>query len=442
MKKKLVLMTSALMTITLLAGCNKHTHEWGDVSYTWAEDNSTCTATRVCLDNEKHIETETVNSSYKVVEEAKCEEPGRGRYTADFTSEAFIDQTKDVTIESKGHKWGNPSYVWSDDNTKCTATAICENDSTHKLEETVDCKYDVVEAATEEADGKGKYTATFTKKEFTTQEKEVVIESLPTLSKLTFTSNGDGTYSVKCKDRYITGIVKIPSTYGDGEEEGAVTTLPEQAFFGAGTFTEVFIPSSIKTIGTDGFYKCEKMTDVHFAENSVLESLGNYVFQRCHSLVSVTLPKSVKTLGEQVFDELDNLESVVFEEGNELESIGGMCFSQCPKLKTIKFAETVKFKELDYNTFRELTALEELDLPNSVESIASYGIRECSSLKTLWLSKGLKTLQSYSIDTCPIEYLHFKGTVEEWNQIDKKNNWCYTVSTNVVHCTNGDVNIK
>ena len=441
MKKKLVLMTSALMTIVLLAGCNKHTHEWGDVSYTWAEDNSTCTATRVCLDNEKHIDTETVNSSYRVVEDAKCEEAGKGRYTADFTSEAFVDQTKDVTIEAKGHKWGSPSYVWSDDNTKCSATAICENDSTHKLEETVDCKYDVVEAATEEADGKGKYTATFTKKEFVAQEKEVVIESLPTLSKLAFTKADDGTYSVKCKDKNITGIVKIPSTYGEGEEEGIVTTLPEQAFFGADKFTEVFIPSSIKTIGTDGFYRCEKLTDVHFAENSVLESIGNYTFQRCRSLVSVTFPKSVKTLGEQVFDELDNLESVVFEEGNELESIGSMCFSECPKLKTIKFAETSKFKELDYN-FTELGALEELNLPNSVESIKSYSIRECSSLKTLWLSKGLKSIESYSIDTCPIENLHFKGTVEEWNLISKEYNWCYTISTNVVQCTNGNVNIK
>jgi hypothetical protein len=88
-----------------------------------------------------------------------------------------------------------------------------------------------------------------------------------------------------------------------------------------------------------------------------------------------------------------------------------------------------------------LGALEELDLPNSVESIKTYSIRECSSLKTLRLSKGLKTFEIYCIDTCPIENLHFKGTVEEWNKIEKAHNWAYSISTNVVHCTDGDVAI-
>ena len=485
MKKKLVLMTSALMAISLLAGCGAHSHEYVLVdevaatctesgvhahytckgcdklfdedkeettlaaltiaalghdykfdSFVWADDYS-AQAKHVCSRDNKHVEMRDATVTSKVTKDATCEEDGVETYTATYDVHT---ETKEKVLSKLGHAYGDPTYEWSEGGKYCTAISICGNDSTHKLEETVECKFDVLEAATEEADGKGKYTATFENEKFTTQEQEVVIESLPTLSKLTFTSNGDGTYSVKCKDNDITGRVKIPSTYGDGEAEGSVTSLSNQAFFGADEITEVFIPSSIKTIGSDGFYRCEKMTDVHFAENSVLESLGDYTFQRCNSLVSVTFPKSVKTLGQRVFDELNNLESVVFEEGNELESIGGGCFGGCPKLKTIQFAETSKFKELDY-TFQELGALEELDLPNSVESIKTYSIRECSSLKTLWLSKELKTLAIYCIDTCPIENLHFKGTVEEWNKIEKERNCCYQIATNVVHCTDGDVTI-
>ena len=481
-------MTSALMTITLLAGCGQkaHSHKYVLVdevaptctengvhthytckgcdklfdedkkvttlealtiaalghdykfdSFVWADDYS-AQAKHVCSRDNNHVEMRDATVTSIVTKDATCEEDGVEVFTATYDGHT---ETKEKVLSKLGHAYGDPTYEWSEGGKYCTATAICGNDSTHKLEETVECTFKELEAATEEADGKGKYTATFENEKFATQEKEVVIESLPTLSKLTFTSNGDGTYSVKCKDSNITGRVKIPSTYGDGEAEGIVTTLPNSAFFGADKFTEVFIPSSIKTIGNDGFYRCEKLTDVHFAENSVLESIGNYGFQRCHSLVSVTLPKSVKTLGERVFDELNNLESVVFEEGNELESIGDGCFGGCPKLKTIKFTETSKFTVVDY-TFQELASLEELDLPNSVESIKTYSIRECSSLKTLWLSKGLKTLEIYCIDTCPIENLHFKGTVEEWNTISKANNWAYVVSTNVVQCTDGDVNIK
>ena len=486
MKKKLVLMTSALMAVSLFAGCGEkpHTHEYKLVdevaatctesgvhahytcegcdklfdedkeettlvaltiaalghnyqfdSFVWADDYS-AQAKYICSRDNKHIDMHDATVTSTVTQDATCEEDGTKTYTATYDGHT---ETKEKVLSKLGHAYGDPTYEWSDDNKSCTATVICGNDSTHKIEETVECKFAELEAATEEADGKGKYTATFENEKFETQEKEVVLESLPTLSKLTFTSNGDGTYSVKCKDSYnTTGRIKIPSTYGDDEAKGSVTVLSEGAFFGGDKITEVFIPSSIKTIEANAFYRCEKLTDVHFAENSVLESVGEYAFQRCFSLVSVTLPKSVKTLGNRVFDELNNLESVVFEEGNELESIGQGCFGGCPKLKTIQFAETSKFTVIDY-TFLHLTVLEELDLPNSVESIKTYSIQDCSSLKTLWLSKGLKTFETYCIYTCPIENLHFKGTVEEWNKIEKEYNWCYHVSTSVVHCTDGDV---
>ena len=415
MKKKLVLMTSALMTIGLLAGCGQqaHSHEYKLVdevaatctksgvhahytcegcdklfdedkkettlealtiaalghdykfdSFVWATDYS-AQAKYVCSRDADHVEMYNATVTNKVTKEATCEEDGTKTYTATYDVHT---ETKEIVLPKLGHAYGDPTYEWSEGGKYCTATMICGNDSTHKIEETVECTYKEVEAATEEADGKGKYTATFKNEEFATQEKEVVIESLPTLSKLTFTTNGDGTYSVNGKNYDIAGKVKIPSKYGNGEEEGIVTSVSGEAFFGFENITEVFIPSSIKTIGTDAFYRCEKLTDVHFAENSVLESIGDTAFQRCYSLVSVTLPKSVKTLGQKVFDELNNLESVVFEKGNELENLGKGCFSDCPKLKTIKFTETSKFKELDH-AFDGLAALEELDLPNSVESI-------------------------------------------------------------------------
>ena len=122
MKKKLVLMTSFLMTLSLIASCgnnptteppatttsetttvSQHTHQWGLISYTWAEDNTKCTAKRVCTEDSTHIEQETVNATYEVVTEAKCEEDGKGRYTADFENEAFVDQTKEITLEAIGH---------------------------------------------------------------------------------------------------------------------------------------------------------------------------------------------------------------------------------------------------------------------------------------------------------------------------------------------------
>ena len=73
-------------------------HAWGEVSYVWADDNSTVTATRSCANDPSHIDTETATASYAVITPATTEAPGLGRYTAEFENEAFETQTKDVVI--------------------------------------------------------------------------------------------------------------------------------------------------------------------------------------------------------------------------------------------------------------------------------------------------------------------------------------------------------
>ena len=81
-------------------------HSWGSVEYSWADDNSTCTATRVCANNNSHVETETVNADVDNTPEG-CLTEGKNVYTADFTNSAFEDQTKEVTIPAKNHNYSS-----------------------------------------------------------------------------------------------------------------------------------------------------------------------------------------------------------------------------------------------------------------------------------------------------------------------------------------------
>ncbi len=74
-------------------------HDWDEPTYEWAADNSTVTATRVCKNDESHVETETVNTTYAVTTEPTYTTVGVGTYTsAAFTNEAFEVQTKEVEI--------------------------------------------------------------------------------------------------------------------------------------------------------------------------------------------------------------------------------------------------------------------------------------------------------------------------------------------------------
>ena len=80
-----------------LAG-TKTAHDWGEIAYTWADDNSTVTATRTCRNYSSHVETETVSTGYSVPTAPTYENAGEGLYTAVFTNPAFGTKTKTVTI--------------------------------------------------------------------------------------------------------------------------------------------------------------------------------------------------------------------------------------------------------------------------------------------------------------------------------------------------------
>ena len=150
-------------------------HAYGTPTYEWSADHLECTATRICARDNSHVETETVSSTYQVAESAKCVEDGTGRYTATFTNAAFTTQTSDISLPATGHDWGTPTYEWSADNTKCTATRVCSHDASHIDTETVNSTYQVVVAAQCDVDGTGRYTVNFTKTAFTTQVKDVTI---------------------------------------------------------------------------------------------------------------------------------------------------------------------------------------------------------------------------------------------------------------------------
>ena len=75
-----------------------HEHTFGEPTYTWAEDNSTCTATRTCTaDDCDETETETVTATSETTP-ATTEAEGKTVYNATFTNSAFETQTKEVTI--------------------------------------------------------------------------------------------------------------------------------------------------------------------------------------------------------------------------------------------------------------------------------------------------------------------------------------------------------
>ena len=108
-------------------------HDWDEPTYEWSDDHSTCTATRICLNDPTHVETETVDS-VRTVTAPTCLEDGLYIYSAKFTNPAFeVQEAQDLGEPATGHNWGDWTVT-----KKATVTSegeeqrICKNDPSHK----------------------------------------------------------------------------------------------------------------------------------------------------------------------------------------------------------------------------------------------------------------------------------------------------------------------
>ena len=141
-------------------------HKYGEPTWKWNDDHTEATAVFTC---ERGDDTQEVKAAITdKTTAATCETAGETVYTAtaSFGGKDYTDNQK-VEIAALGHKYGEPTWKWSDDHKTATATFKCERgDDTQTVDATVTPE---TTAATCEADGKTVYTAkvSFNGKDYT-----------------------------------------------------------------------------------------------------------------------------------------------------------------------------------------------------------------------------------------------------------------------------------
>ncbi len=65
-------------------------HEWGEITYSWATDNSTVTATRICTHDNSHVETAIKGTVYSEIESPTCALGGIGCYRASWAQWLYL----------------------------------------------------------------------------------------------------------------------------------------------------------------------------------------------------------------------------------------------------------------------------------------------------------------------------------------------------------------
>ena len=242
-------------------------HSYDSPTYTWSEDNSTCTAERVCVYNANHMQTETVSTTYTVETVQGCGQEGHGYYTATFTNRAFRTQTKYVTSPALEHIWGDPVYKWNEKNTVCVATKTCQRNNTHVIREEVRATVETPILPTADTAGMMRFTAEFTRDSFTTQVKEIEM----TLEEYTefnikFELNEDGnSYAVQeVLFYYELEEINIPSTY-----KGLPVTVIKSGACERYSLHRITLPDTIIKI-EGGAFDSEGLSKLVLSENLVV----------------------------------------------------------------------------------------------------------------------------------------------------------------------------
>ena len=118
-------------------------HTWGDVTYTWNERHTTCTAVRNCTANDGGEDSETADATYAVMTAPTSGTAGLGRWTAVFENEAFETQTFDVTLPATGGSTGGTAKPSGD----AGKPSVRKDSSTAAAKESVSLRFDDVRSA-------------------------------------------------------------------------------------------------------------------------------------------------------------------------------------------------------------------------------------------------------------------------------------------------------
>ena len=151
--------------------------------------------------------------------------------------------------------------------------------------------------------------------------------------------------------------------YYPTNREGNTYTIPETTqYINRLAFNEnqnlevINIPTSVKTIGSDAFYKMEKIQEINVTQSEndyysidgiLFEETsfgkGLFYFPANSPLKEYSIPEDVVFIAICAFNNNKNLETLVLNDG--LKSIGALAFSYSEKLKTLNIPSSVEWIE-------------------------------------------------------------------------------------------------
>jgi len=118
------------------------------------------------------------------------------------------------------------------------------------------------------------------------------------------------------------------------------TEIIEAAAFRYAFVDELALPSTLRYIGDEAFYKCIADNIEELVIPDSVAEIGNGAFGRC-GMKRVVLPQGLKTIPDSAFINCCDLEEVIIPDS--VQSIEDYAFAGCVNLESVKIPDSVKY---------------------------------------------------------------------------------------------------
>lgn len=166
------------------------------------------------------------------------------------------------------------------------------------------------------------------------------------------------------------------------------------AFRGCSSLTSINFPESLRSLGSSAFQYCTSLTNVTLPQS--LETINGDCFFGCTSFTNITIPENVTNIGFGAFAECNNVTNINF---NAVHcGVAFLPFGVYPMGTTLTISENATF--IPDQLFNGLGGVEEIVIPNLVDTIGAYALSHCADLKRLTIGESVSFVGDYAFSGC------------------------------------------